>query len=73
MIPENYCRPNIANTTDRKRRKAVAFPNSGSDFSNILTCLLILGLALILRKGRMTLRILKALRFKSTAMNSRIL
>ena len=63
----------MANTTERKRRKAVAFPNSGSDFSNILTCLLILGLALILRNGRITLSILKALRFKSTAMNSRML
>jgi len=63
----------MANTTERKRRKAVEFPNSGSDFSNILTCLLILGLALILRSGRITLSIRNALRFKSTAMNSRML
>jgi len=63
----------MANTTERKRRKAVAFPNSGSNFSNILTCLLILGLALILRSGLITLSIRKALRFKSTAMNSRML
>jgi hypothetical protein len=54
-------------------RKTVAFPNSGSDFSKMLTYLLILGLAFKLLKGLMTLRILNAFRFKSTAMYSRIL
>ena len=72
-MPENCCRPKIANTTDKKMRKTVAFPNSGSDFSKILTYLLILGLAFKLLKGLMTLRILNAFRFKSTAMNSSIL
>jgi hypothetical protein len=72
-MPENCCRPKIANTTDKNMRKTVAFPNSGSDFSKILTYLLILGLAFKLLKGLMTLRILNAFRFKSTAMNSSIL
>ena len=40
-----------------------AFPISGSDYTRVLTWRLILGLALIVRKGLSTLRILSALRF----------
>jgi hypothetical protein len=56
-----------------KTRKKVVFPSSGKDFNRMVTCLLMLGLALTLRNGRMTLRILSALKFKSTAINSSIL
>ena len=47
-----------------------AFPISGIDFMRVLTWRLILGLALIVRKGRSTLRILSALRFTPRARSS---
>ena len=53
--------------------KIVEFPISGSDYSKVVTCLRILGLALILLSGLMTLSILSAFKFMSYAINSIIL
>jgi hypothetical protein len=56
-----------------KPMNIMAFPSSGSDTSSVLTYFLIVWLALIVLKGLMTLRILKALRLIFIAMTSIIL
>ena len=51
----------------------MAFPSSGRDTRRVLTYFLIVWLALIVLKGLMTLRILKALRLMFMAMASMML
>lgn len=53
-----------------KARKMVAFPNSGRDYSRVVTTLLILGIVLILLNGLKTLRILKLFKLTLDATRS---
>jgi hypothetical protein len=66
----NYCKPRMAKRPVIKIKNMVAFPISGRDLSKVVTCLRMLGLALILLRGLITLNILKALKLISYASNS---
>lgn len=60
----------MANMSVTKAMKSAAFPISGRDFTKVLTCLRMLGLAFMVLKGLKTLRILKAFRFTPTLRSS---
>jgi hypothetical protein len=70
IIPENCCRPIIANKAVRKIINAEEFASSGNDLSNIRTCFRIVGLAFKFLKGLITLKIRKALKLMPDAINS---
>jgi len=63
----------IANKKVRKTMKEAEFASSGKERSKIITYLRILGIAFKFLNGRMTLRILSALKFIPYAINSSIL
>jgi hypothetical protein len=50
--------------------KIVVFAKSGSEAISVLICLRTVGEALIVRRGLITLKVLKALKLKSNAKNS---
>jgi len=59
--PPNYSVPNIANWTNMKLIKRIALSRDGIELIKPDTSFFILGSALILRRGRRTLRLLMAL------------
>ena len=63
----------MANRKIMKNMKMAAVPNSGSEFRRAETRRLILGKALILLSGLITLRILSAFKFTFTLKRSIIL
>ena len=65
-------RPMIENSRKKKNRKADTFMNSGRDRIKVITSFFIRGMALIERRGRSTLIVLKDFRLKLPGMNSRM-
>ena len=70
MTPLNYYKPIIENIVAMNPMNIVTFAISGTDCTSVVICLLRLGLARIVRRGRITLSVRRALRFISEKMTS---
>ena len=56
MVPLNSCRPMVPNKMKMKPRKMVTLPSSGSELRRAPTSYLMLGTALMLFRGLITLK-----------------